>query len=372
MNKLHVAVVSLVIGALWAGFVALAPVQAQGTVTCLDTAGLVTALGTYPERVRFDLYDDQHTDPAGWRVIYDGNNPITWTVPVDYVVQFGDPMVSVTGDGQTEVTFYTASIWMPWQCRTGTPTSTPEPSPTSSATPSPTITSTVTPEPTETMTPEPAYYSMNYYSDADYKYLQFECGDTDEVPEEVLEISQVNPAFPSVIIESAWEPDWQYTLCGGATVELLPNTVQIRIPGTVMMVVSQEAADLGWQTMDRWFWIEGYMPKDLQPTPTPSPTPEPTTEPTETPTPEPTPIPQPGQFAPVEDWAKFYGWNYHGLVDPPMGHQVEVISLSTLPPGYKAVGNGITIEREDANRTFLPGWYTVYGFEQAFLPMVAR
>ncbi|QQS43314.1 hypothetical protein IPM65_04080 [Candidatus Roizmanbacteria bacterium] len=226
MNKLHLAVVSLVLAAIVASVLAFAPVQAQSTVTCLDTDSLVQDLGTYSSRVKFDLFDDQHTDPAGWRVIYDGNNPISWVVPQDYVVQYGDPMQSLTGNGETEVMFFAASIWMPWQCRTGGATSTPMPSP--SATPSPTA------EPSET------------------------------------------------------------------------------------------------------------------------------------------PIPQPGQYAPVKDWAEYLGWNYHGLVDPPMGYQVEVLEPSTLPNGYKAVGDGIVIERTDSNRTMPPGWYTVYGFMNEFLPLVVR
>lgn len=364
MNKLQLAVISIVFAAIVASFAAFAPVQAQSNVVCLDTAGLVTALGTYPARVKFDLMDDQHHDPAGWRVIYDGNNPISWVVPEDYVVQYGDPMTSFTGNGTTEITFFAASIWMPWQCRTNGETPTPEPS----ETPSPTMTPSPTAEPTETNTPEPAYYSMNHYVEGEVTYLEFACGDTDLTPEMELELGQVNPAFPSVIIESVWEPEWQYSLCGGAIVELLPNTVQVKVPGNVMMVVSAEAADLGWQTMDRWFWLEGYMPDELKPTPTPSPTPEPTAEPT----PSPTPIPEPGQFAPVKDWAEYLGWIFHGLVDPPMGYQVEVFSLSTLPIGYKAVGTGIVIERSDTNRTMPPGWYTVYGFENVHLPFVVR
>ncbi len=259
-------------------FAAFAPVQAQSTVTCLDTNGLVTALGTYPERVKFDLFDDQHIEPAGWRVTYDGNNPISWVVPQDYVVQYGDPMVSVTGNGVTEVTFYAASIWMPWQCRSNGETPTPEP--TVTITPTATITATVTVTPTATPTSTPS---------------------------------------------------------ATATVTSTPM-----ITATVTVT----------------------------PTATPTSTPSATPKPTETPTPTATPTLAP--YASVEELAQYKGWEFDGMVDPPMGYRVHVLTDSTLPLGYKAIGEITTIERDDTNRYLPAGWYTIYGWMKVYMALVQQ
>lgn len=53
------------------------------------------------------------------------------------------------------------------------------------------------------------------------------------------------------------------------------------------------------------------------------------------------------------------GWIYHEAVDND-GHLVELPEDDTLPEGFSAIGDGVTILATDSNRTMKAGWWTVY------------
>ncbi len=52
-------------------------------------------------------------------------------------------------------------------------------------------------------------------------------------------------------------------------------------------------------------------------------------------------------------------WIYHEAVDN-NGHLVELPEDDTLPEGFSAIGDGVTILATDSNRTMKSGWWTVY------------
>lgn len=105
-------------------------------------------------------------------------------------------------------------------------------------------------------------YTLEYYSEYERVFIQYVCSEADWVdPEQVLKIATTDD-----LKDRSYEPDWQLTMCSGASAEMPSELVRVQIPGDAVLVLSQTASNADWKTEGRWFYLEGYRPEELEPT----------------------------------------------------------------------------------------------------------
>lgn len=106
---------------------------------------------------------------------------------------------------------------------------------------------------------EPRMYTLRHDVEAQYTFIYYECAGDWVEPEPVLRRGNVDGQ------DFDWAPDWSYTMCSGATVEVDSSAARIRIPGELPLFISTEAEELGWNLEDRWFYLDGFKPAELEP-----------------------------------------------------------------------------------------------------------